>query len=449
MNLLAMGEGNAILRRLRRTARWYQPMIKLSYYQRLLWIVILAFIVRVAVRWHLGSADFWVNGYTFFFDLAQNIAAGKGIAFGRGPATAFRVPLYPAFLAAVTFGQRDYLPVLLSQSLIGAATVWCTALIARQMFGDAAATIAAFLAAIYPYYVVHDTALQETSLYTFLTALAVLLLMRVRRHGSALMAVCAGLTLGAAVLTRANLAPFAVLAPFWLVVRPESYAAPWQRGLWTCLLCAGAMVLTVSPWLARSYSLTGSPTLSTESGYSLWEANNAYTFSHYPKESIDRSEEVAFAALSPEDRAEIKALGPNEAAVDHWFSRKGLDYMREHPWRTIADGVRKLGAAFCLLPSPRRNFWPTLAYFLSYGPVMILGLLGMWTGHQKWREHLIFYALFATFAAVTAIFYGHTNSRAYLDVYWIVFAASLLELFWNKAAASLGFHRKRRAKFVT
>ena len=102
--------------------------------------------------------------------------------------------------------------------------------------------------------------------------------------------------------------------------------------------------------------------------------------------------------------------------MDQWFLRKGLDYMREHPWQTIAGGFRKLGAAFCLLPSPRRNLWPILAYLLSYGPVIILGLLGMWTGRQEWREHLIFYALFATFAAVTAIFYGHTSYRAYLDV---------------------------------
>jgi hypothetical protein len=87
----------------------------------------------------------------------------------------------------------------------------------------------------------------------------------------------------------------------------------------------------------------------------------------------------------------------------------------EHPWQTIAGGFQKLGAAFCLLPSPRRNFWPTLAYFLSYGPVMIVGLLGMWIDRQKWREYLIFYALFATFAAVTVIFYGHTNYRAYLE----------------------------------
>ena len=55
-------------------------MSKLTNYRQLLLIVILAFAVRAAVRWHLGGADFWVNGYTFFFDLAQNVASGKGIS---------------------------------------------------------------------------------------------------------------------------------------------------------------------------------------------------------------------------------------------------------------------------------------------------------------------------------------------------------------------------------
>ena len=419
-------------------------------YGKILAILFVALLTRVVARCYSGSADFWVNGYTFFFALAQNFAAGNGISFSDTNPTAFRVPLYPVFLAAVTFGNKEFFRIVLAQSLIGTGTVLCAALIAFEMFGCGAAITAAIITALYPLYVVHDTALQETSLFTFLTALAVLLLMRVRRNGSASMALCAGLTLGAAVLTRANLAPFAVLAPAWLIVRARPNAVPWQRRFRTCLLCAGAVALAVSPWLARSYWLTGSPTLSTESGFSLWEANNSYTFSHYPIESIDVSEAVAFAALSPEDRAEIKALGPNEAAVDRWFLRKGLDYMREHPWQTITGGFRKLGAAFCLLPSPRRNFWPALVYFLSYGPVMILGLLGMWIGRQKWREHLIFYALFATFAAPTAVFYGHTNYRTYLDVYWIVFAASLLELSWNKilsnvgpTAVSLGFHKNR------
>ena len=91
---------------------------------KLIWIILFAFAVRVAVRWYSGGPDFWENGYTFFFALAQNIAAGDGIALEGGRATAFRVPVYPMFLAAVTFGHQAFLPVLLAQSLIGAGTVW-------------------------------------------------------------------------------------------------------------------------------------------------------------------------------------------------------------------------------------------------------------------------------------------------------------------------------------
>jgi hypothetical protein len=86
------------------------------------WIVIVAFTLRAVVRLTLGQADFWTNGYTFFFDLAQNIASGRGIGFDGEPAAAFRVPLYPIFLAAVTFGHREFIPVSLFQSMIVACT---------------------------------------------------------------------------------------------------------------------------------------------------------------------------------------------------------------------------------------------------------------------------------------------------------------------------------------
>ncbi len=408
-------------------------MNKVPIYPALLYIVFLAFALRVGARLYSGEADFWANGYTFFFTLAQKIAAGLGIAGARP--TAFRVPLYPVFLAALTLGHKVFLPVLLSQSLIGAGTVWCVALLTGDMFGRSAAMIAATITAIYPYYVVHDTALQETSLYTFLAVLAVLLLLRARRSGSGVMAASAGLTLGAAVLTRANLAPFALLAPLWLAV-PRHSAEPWRLG--TALFCGGAMALTVSPWLVRSYHLTGSATLTTQTGFFLWLGNNPYTFSHYPSESIDLSQAAALRALGPQDKAEITALGANEATVDQWFWRKGLEYVREHPWLTLGNGVRKIGAAFCWLPSPRRSFWPNLVYAISYGPVMALGVWGMWVGRRKWREHLIFYALFASFAAVTVVFFGHTSYRAYLDLYWIVFAAGALEglqkRYWQSGA---------------
>jgi hypothetical protein len=47
-------------------------------------------------------------------------------------------------------------------------------------------------------------------------------------------------------------------------------------------------------------------------------------------------------------------------------------------------------------------------------------------GARIWRF------LFISFAIVTAVFFGHTSYRAYLDVYWIVFAAGMLAPLGNK-----------------
>ena len=401
-----------------------------EFYRKLLWIVFAAFAVRVAVRYYFGSEDFWTNSYSFFFELAQNIAAGKGVAYAGSAPTSFRVPIYPIFLAIVTFGHKAFLPIVLSQSLIGAGTVFFAALLAREIFGNAAAITAAIITALYPYYVVHDTALQETSLYTFLTAFAVFLLLRARRGASGIMAGSAGLVLGIAVLTRANLAPFALFAPLWLAMAAECRAMPRRQGLWAALICVAVLALTVSPWLIRSFRHTGSITLIAQTDFFLWLGNNRYTFSYYPYESIDRSQRAGLEALSPKERTQEN-------------TERALEYIREHPWRTFVGGLRKVGAAAAplqhygrnRLPSPRRSFWPNVVHALSYGPIMILGLWGMWITRQHWREHSIFYAQFVSFAVVTAIFFGHTSYRAYLDVYWIVFAAGILAPFAERVFA--------------
>ncbi|MEI9804202.1 MAG: glycosyltransferase family 39 protein [Pseudolabrys sp.] len=400
----------------------------MPFYRKLTWILILAFALRMAVRWHSGAPDFWENGYGFFFDLAKNIAAGNGLASGGNLPATFRVPLYPMFLAAVTFGNQAFVPLLIAQALVGTGTVWCAAMLARELFGNMAAIVAALFTAIYPYYVVHDTALQETGLFTFLMALSMVLLLRARRGGSVLTGAAAGLALGAAVLTRANLAPMALFAPLWLAALGGAHAAPWRRRLLAAALCASVGALTVSPWLLRTYQLTGSAALSTQTGFFLWLGNNPNTFSRYPRESIDRSQTIALGALTSQDKAKLTELGSNKALSDRWFLNKGLDYIQQHPWQTLANGFLKIVDAFGWLPSPRHSFWPNLAHAAFYAPIMILGLWGMWLGRRHWREHSIFYAQFVSFAAVTAVFFGATSYRAYLDIYWIVFAASAIEI---------------------
>ena len=214
-------------------------------------LTILAFTLRLIFRFNSGIADFWANGYRFFFAMAQNIAQGKGIGI-EGTPTAFRVPLYPIFLAALTGGQKVFWPIVIAQSLIGAGTAFCAALLARQMFRGPwaahTATLAAAITAVYPYYVIHDTALEETSLFTLLSLVAVILLRQTALTSRIALGGGTGILLGLDVLTRATIAPFALVAPLWLL---------WQRRARPAVACALFLVLTVSPWLWRNCQFTG------------------------------------------------------------------------------------------------------------------------------------------------------------------------------------------------
>jgi 4-amino-4-deoxy-L-arabinose transferase-like glycosyltransferase len=386
-------------------------------------IVLAALLLRLAVRMNSGSEDFWTNGYTFYFALAQSIAADEGLALEGQPPTAFRVPLYPMFLAALTQGRQAFLSIVIAQSLIGAATVLCLALLTTELFDVSAGTVAALLAATYPYYVVHDTAMQETALFTFLTLLSVLLLIRTRRSMSCQLAIAAGLTLAAAVLTRASIAPFALVAPLWLGA--AGTGTP-KRRVCVVLLFGGALTSGITPWLVRSYILTGSPVLATEIGFQLWQGNNPYTFSHYPVESIDLSTAAAIRALSEHDRRALNAFDSNEVLINRWYRQEAMTFIRENPWVSIKNAFRKVWAAFSWLPSPRRNLWPNIAHFVSYGTIMILGALGMVRTWRSGRRHSLIHAVFVTFALVVAVFFGHTSHRSFLDVYWMVYAAAVI-----------------------
>jgi hypothetical protein len=385
------------------------------------WFAALAFVLRVLARLHSGAAAFWENGYTFFFVMAQSIAAGKGIrlpSVDNGPLTAFRVPLYPMFLAAITGGHQVFWPILIAESLLGAGVVMCAALLARQMFGEPlgarTAVIAAGISAIYPYYVMHDTALQESSLFAFLTILAVVVIQRAARTEAFWFAALGGLVLGLDVLTRCTIAPFALLVPFWLT---------WRRRTAAGLLCALTLALTVSPWLWRNYELTGSPTLSTEAGLELWTGNNGFLFRHYPKESSDISQDEGLAALSAQDKLKLNQMVGHEALQNRWFLQKAMVYIQGHPWLTFTNGLRKIVAGYYWLPSPRHSLAENLVYAFSYVPVMLLGLWGMWLHRFHWRDDLLIYALFAVFTLISAVFWAHTFHRIYLDVYWMVFGA--------------------------
>ena len=181
-------------------------------------ILCIAFLARLALRLARGEQDFWTNSYSAYYSLGLRLATGHGLCFGDGATTcAWWPPVYPILMAGAALTPRPYLTIVIGQSLVGAITVLCVILLAEHLFDRATGLLAGLLAALYPYFVIHDTALQETSTYTCLTAIAVLLLFYAAREHSRTLAALAGGALGLALLTRASLLAFVPLALLWLL----------------------------------------------------------------------------------------------------------------------------------------------------------------------------------------------------------------------------------------
>jgi len=396
-----------------------------------------SFVIRVIYRIHAGEPDFWVNGYTFFYKFAENIVAGKGLWL-EGFGYAARPPVYPCFLALAALAGNSYLWVVLLQALLGATTVAFAYLIGKWLFGERAALLSAALTAIYPYYVVHDTALQETSLVTMLTSISVYALLRAQASANPIVWGGAGVALAVDALCRLTMLPYALAALIWIGLFGD--------GLWKMralrggvgFLCLAALV---GAWVARNDNLLGRPVLSTEAGFQFWLAHNAQTFSHYPAEAIDLDDGPAYEALSREEKETLDALTTDELAKNDWFLRRGLNYVRAYPGEAVLGAARKVAAGFDWRLNPLRSPGRPLrspaveaVYSLSYVPIAIFGVWGMIMTRAHWRELGVIYLLFASFVAVTALFWAHTNHRTHLDVYLIVFSAAALTRFAGSTA---------------
>jgi 4-amino-4-deoxy-L-arabinose transferase-like glycosyltransferase len=389
-------------------------------------ILTLAFSIRLSVRLAFGEDDFWRNGYSIYYTLAQNILSGNGFCLGN--TCAWLPPFYPLFLALATLLGKSYLLIVVPQALLGAGTALCTFVIGRLVFNASIGMLGCAITAFYPYYVVHDTALQETGMVTFCTALAMSLLLRANTRNRNIDWFLAGIALGTMPLVRASVAPAIGVGLIWCAIWGAS--GNFLERLRKSFVLLVAIASVTGPWLVRTYHLTGAPVFSSQTGWALWMGNNAWTFSHYPAESIDRSRDEAWLKLTKKDRADLQRLANDENARSNWFAHRALVYMRENPLQVLQGMFRKLDAGFSWRLNPHREPLAQAAYSIAYVPVAFLALVGMFLARRR-PEVILIGMLFIAFVCVTAVFWAHTSHRSYLDVYLIVFAASAVERLWS------------------
>jgi hypothetical protein len=121
-------------------------------------------------------------------------------------------------------------------------------------------------------------------------------------------------------------------------------------------------------------------------------------------------------------------LADDEIATSNWFAHRAPGFIRANAWLVLHGALRKLEADFTWRLNPGQEPLAQAVNAVSYIPIAVLGIMGMFFARRR-REVILIGMLFLEFICVTAVFWAHTSHRSYLDIYWMVFGASVMNSF--------------------
>jgi 4-amino-4-deoxy-L-arabinose transferase-like glycosyltransferase len=256
------------LSRERASSGWGATILPYSWARPAIWLVVLAFIVRMAFLFGLQSYLFdKVDDVSRFNEtsyIGWSIANGRGFSSPFGPAytgpTAWIPPVYP-YLCAVVFhcframDDRSWLIIFALQSLFSSLTIIPMLGIAQLTVGRRAGLWASAVWALFPWFSKWAvTWVYETSLSALLVTLLLWYTLRLEKSSRSNSWIGFGALWGFALLLNPALLMLLLAAYGWLIYVRSRQG---QRRIRLALLSIGACIIVISPWLVRNRLVLG------------------------------------------------------------------------------------------------------------------------------------------------------------------------------------------------
>jgi len=457
-------------------------LIYLSQRKTVWKIFILGLTLRVGLTLVLGERLLPLADQPVFLDMAENIAAGRGISVSQelvgipenvsdslravlmtrperlrdmqlnalwgivrpNQPTAFFEPFYPVFLGVVRavfgptpgirFGPKETIPygpkitvVRLFQSTFDASVILILYFLGSALFTPVTGGLAALIYCFYPYSIVFVTNIVTQNTFLFLQALMVFFLVRTLDRQSWISYILLGLTAGLTLLTRISLItfiPFIVLC-LYLPLRGQ---LKWGR----LLVSLGIMVLVLVPWVVRNQMVLGEPLLlPTKGGRNLWEYNLQVFTSEKMRGKVTGVDLIyQNFAKKNYNRLKKKELIPfpdftdeTEIERDRILKDRAKRFILANPWIYAQLCGLRVYQLFRVIPRHLGGPLATAASLLTWGWILPASIIGFVLSLRLWRRRFVIYALILYTVVTHAATASGIPHRIPTDPYFILLAA--------------------------
>jgi hypothetical protein len=362
-----------------------------------------------------------------YWELAQNIRAGRDYSIYDPPRHVLRVPGFPLLLALsqMLFGENPFAARCLL-ACVGTAACGLTYCLGRELVDGTTGLIAAAYTALSPTLALFSVLiLSETAFAAalLLSLVAIARLVRspeeqvrgpeervcrpeesasfLRRIGSSMIA---GMLIGLATLVR----------PTWLYAGSAIALAVTVLGGGRCrgslsgslrgmglnvaaLLCG--IGVSMAPWTIRNYCVTGHLIPTT-----LWVGPSLYDGLH-PAATGDSDMQ-----FFQDDQLGVRM---SEYEVDREYRRRAWEFVVHNPLRTAWLAVKKQQRYWSLFPNAGqfRDLKLQVIVCLTVAPLFAFGIIGLWISRKDFRFVILTAAPVLLFAALHLLFVGSLRYR--------------------------------------
>ncbi len=269
----------------------------------------------------------------------------------------FREPGYPFFLFLnyKIFGVNVDL-VRLEQVILLFLIIFLTYRLAKEIFNEWVANIAALAVAICPLFVIYSGEMISETLAAFLILLFCLVFTKSIKRENAIYSFLAGLVLAALILTKSIFVfiPIIILPTFYRLLTGRKKMAR------LLLFCLGIIIL-IFPWLYRNHLYFNKWALAERGGLSMYihASKSELTqgqlrdyaisalLSQYLVRLGDPSFDVSKINVEPANRlrSELLAKGYSEDRIDNFLIDKSKNLWRQYPLKNLLIGFLELSKA--------------------------------------------------------------------------------------------------------
>lgn len=305
--------------------------------------------------------------------LVVNLLAGRGYAFDHFGAVyrSFHsgLPYVAVNTVVCALTDHHHTALLAAQSLITAALVLVVFSIAARLFDPRTATVAAFLMATHPAFLVYDTQkLHSLGLDSLLMIGSVALAMSLSTEASLFQRLATGALFALALYGRGTFIVFAAAVPPLLGYQHRRTLAGAVR--FALPIWLGA-TMTLAPWLIRNFAIHHTLVMQTPQAEQFWRGN------HHG--ATGTAHNLAGEAAIHDDPALLDELPRlDERGQMQAFTARARAFWREHPGEGLALFFRKLFYFFTVTPTAGLLYSRTafVVYNAYYAVISLFALVG-------------------------------------------------------------------------